>query len=80
MLEQLQRAKTPISLEAPLIDMSRAEIIKLGHRFNTPFDLTYSCREARDVACGECTGCSARAKAFQEAGLLDPAMRAAAPA
>lgn len=77
MLEQLQRAKSPIRLEAPLIDMSRAEIIKLGHRYNMPFDLTYSCREARDVACGQCGGCSARSRGFKDAGLVDPAMHAA---
>ncbi len=73
MLEQLQRAKTPIRLETPLIDLSRSEILKLGQRSKTPFDLTYSCREARDAPCGQCNGCTARARAFKEAGLLDPA-------
>jgi 7-cyano-7-deazaguanine synthase len=74
MFEQLQRSRTPIRIDAPLIDLSRGEIIKLGHRDQAPFDLTYSCRAARDAACGECPSCIARARAFAEAKLSDPAL------
>jgi len=74
MFEQLQRSRTPISIESPLIDLSRGEIIKLGNRDGAPFGLTYSCRAARDVACGQCPACAARAKAFAAAGLVDPAL------
>jgi len=77
MFEHLQRSRTPIRIETPLVDLSRGEIIKLGHRDCAPFDLTYSCRAARDVACGQCACCVARAKAFAAANLLDPALAGA---
>jgi len=76
MVEQLQRSRTPITFEAPVIDLSRAEIIKLGHRDGVPFDLTFSCRASRDVACGQCAACLARVKAFAAANLIDPALSA----
>lgn len=77
MFDQLQRSRTPIRIETPVIDLSRSEIVKLGHRDSVPFDLTYSCRAARDVACGQCPACTARARAFAGANLLDPAMTTA---
>lgn len=77
MFEQLQRSRSPIAIETPLIDLSRGDIIKLGNRDGAPFDLTYSCRAARDVACGQCAACAARAKAFAAAGLVDPAQAGA---
>ena len=78
MLEQLQKVKSPIRLETPLIDLSRDEIIKLGMRYHTPFDLTYSCQEGQHLPCGSCPSCTARAKAFKAADLLDPAVTAGA--
>ena len=73
LLEQLQKKKSPIRLETPLIDLAREDIIKLGMRYNTPFDLTYSCQEGQHLPCGCCPSCTARAKAFTVAGLTDPA-------
>jgi 7-cyano-7-deazaguanine synthase len=77
MYEQLQRTKTPVAIETPLIDLSRADILKLGTRYETPFDLTYSCHRGQTSPCGDCPGCQARTRAFEAAGLLDPAREAA---
>lgn len=73
MLENLQKSKTPIRLETPLIDLTRDEIVKLGDRYHTPFDLTYSCDGGTKPPCCSCAGCRARSKAFASANLLDPA-------
>jgi 7-cyano-7-deazaguanine synthase in queuosine biosynthesis len=71
LLERLQRSKTPIRLEAPLWDLTRAEIIKLGMRYTTPFDFTYTCMTGRSP-CGACAECTARRNAFAAADLTDP--------
>jgi 7-cyano-7-deazaguanine synthase len=76
MIEQLQRTKSPITIETPLIDLCRADILKLGTRYDTPFDLTYSCRTGRTTACGACPSCESRAKAFEAASLIDPTRQA----
>ena len=73
LLEQLQKTKTPIKLDAPLIDQSRGDIIKLGERYKAPLDLTFSCHNGREARCGSCPSCVARTKAFKEAEIADPA-------
>lgn len=66
-----------IRVETPLIDMSREEIVRLGTRFDAPFDRSWSCHRAGEAPCGGCPGCRARDSAFTAAALVDPA---AAPA
>lgn len=61
-----------IKIIAPLIDKSKAEIIKLGHKLGVNFSQTWTCYEGGDVACGECTACSLRIKGFIDAKLIDP--------
>ncbi len=73
LLEQLQRSKCPIKLETPLIDLTRADIVKLGARYNAPFELTFSCQSEREARCGSCASCMARTKAFKQADVIDPA-------
>ncbi|NOX58516.1 MAG: hypothetical protein GXP29_06620, partial [Planctomycetes bacterium] len=65
-------AKQQVKLETPLIDLARDEIIKLGTRFDTPFDLTHACQSNAETHCGTCPDCKARDRAFEQAGLLDP--------
>lgn len=65
-------AGKPILVEAPLIDLQRSEIIKLGQRANTPFDLTWSCLSSNEEPCGACLGCATRSRGFVDAGLPDP--------
>lgn len=61
-----------ISIKAPLIDMSKKEIVETGHEFNAPMDLSYSCYTGKKLHCGKCESCKRRKRAFVEAGLDDP--------
>jgi len=64
--------RTKIKLLTPLIDLSKAEIIRLGHELGAPFELSWSCYRNDDLACGTCDSCVLRLRAFSEAGLKDP--------
>jgi 7-cyano-7-deazaguanine synthase len=63
-----------IRIRTPLIDLSKAEIIRLGASLNVDFSLTTSCYDptVHGVACGHCDSCTLRLKGFAEAGLKDP--------
>jgi 7-cyano-7-deazaguanine synthase len=61
-----------IRVVTPLIAMHKAEIIRLGLELNAPFDLTWSCYQREDRACGVCDSCLLRLRAFREAGAEDP--------
>jgi 7-cyano-7-deazaguanine synthase len=65
--------RTNIRIHTPLIDLSKAEIVKLGARLGVPFGVTHSCYDpdASGRACGECDSCLLRAKGFREAGIED---------
>jgi 7-cyano-7-deazaguanine synthase len=71
MITKLNRRHV-ISIEAPLIDLSKKEIIKLGLKYGVDYVNTWTCYEGKDVACGECTACALRLKGFVDAGLQDP--------
>ncbi len=62
----------PIKIEAPLINFSKAEIIKKGMELNAPLHLTWSCYKGGKKACGKCDSCLLRMKGFREAGYEDP--------
>ena len=66
------RPSTNITIETPLIYLSKAEIVKMGAGLNAPFHLTWSCYRDSDLACGVCDSCALRLRAFQEAGIQDP--------
>jgi 7-cyano-7-deazaguanine synthase len=61
-------------IHAPLIDLSKAEIIRRGTELGVDYALTSSCyNPAPDgAACGVCDSCTLRARGFQEAGIPDP--------
>lgn len=61
-----------IEVVTPVIDMKKSEIVELGIELNAPFNLTWSCYEREDLACGECDSCLRRLRAFEEAGYPDP--------
>jgi 7-cyano-7-deazaguanine synthase len=64
-----------LRIHTPLISLSKAEIVKLGHRLGVEYGLTWSCYDpAPDgTACGRCEACILRRKGFREAGMTDPA-------
>ena len=63
-----------ITICTPLIDLTKAEIIKLGIRHGVDYSRTVSCYQASDDgrACGQCDSCRLRAQGFREAGVEDP--------
>jgi 7-cyano-7-deazaguanine synthase len=62
------------TIHTPLIDLSKAEIVKAGTRLGVNYAMTTSCYQADDLgrACGRCDSCRLRAQGFADAGLDDP--------
>jgi 7-cyano-7-deazaguanine synthase len=62
-----------LAIHTPLIDLSKAEIIREGIRLGVDYGLTVSCYQADDdgAACGVCDSCRIRATGFEEAGIED---------
>ncbi len=65
---------TAIRVEAPLVRLAKAEIIREGHRLGVDFSLTVSCYQAdsEGQACGRCDSCRLRREGFVAAGVPDP--------
>jgi 7-cyano-7-deazaguanine synthase len=61
-----------IRVATPLIAMRKHQIVTLGLELGAPFDLTWSCYQSEDRACGVCDSCVLRRRAFHEAGAEDP--------
>jgi 7-cyano-7-deazaguanine synthase len=61
-----------IRVVTPLIAMHKQGIVTLGLELGAPFDLTWSCYQREDRACGVCDSCVLRLRAFREAGAEDP--------
>lgn len=66
------RPSTKIRIEAPLIGLSKAEIIRRGIEWGAPLELSWSCYRDSDRACGRCDSCALRLRAFEQAGAEDP--------
>ncbi|HEV7700632.1 MAG TPA: 7-cyano-7-deazaguanine synthase QueC [Pyrinomonadaceae bacterium] len=63
---------TYIEIRTPIIQLSKAEIVKKGIDLNAPLHLTWSCYRAEDLACGTCDSCALRLRGFEKAGIRDP--------
>lgn len=61
-----------VSVVAPLINMNKAQVVKTGTDIKVPYELTWSCYEGGEKACGTCGTCIDRINAFKENGLVDP--------
>ena len=68
-----------LQILAPLMRMSKAEIVRIGVGLRLDYALTHSCYDPHPDGrpCGRCDSCLLRAKGFKEAGLDDPALRRA---
>lgn len=63
-----------IEVLAPLMRLSKTEIVKLAASLNVPFELTWSCYAGGKKPCGQCDSCKLRAKGFAEAGVRDTSL------
>jgi 7-cyano-7-deazaguanine synthase len=63
-----------LRVHAPLLDMSKGDIVREGARLGVDFALTVSCYRADEqgLACGHCDACELRAAGFADAGVADP--------
>jgi 7-cyano-7-deazaguanine synthase len=62
----------PINIETPIIDLSKAQIIKMARVLDAPLAYTWSCYEGGAFPCGKCDSCLLRASGFAQAGYVDP--------
>lgn len=60
-----------IRIQAPFINMTKSEEIKLGISLGVDYSKTWTCYKGEEVACGECDSCKLRLKAFKDAGIRD---------
>ncbi|TKG96076.1 7-cyano-7-deazaguanine synthase QueC [Puteibacter caeruleilacunae] len=65
----------PIKIHAPFVNKTKAQEIKLGMSLGVAFQHTWSCYRGEGEPCGTCDSCLLRAKAFEEAGYDDPALK-----
>jgi 7-cyano-7-deazaguanine synthase len=66
------KPETNITIETPVIAMRKSEIVRKGLELGAPLELTWSCYQAQEKACGNCDSCALRLRAFREAGVADP--------
>jgi 7-cyano-7-deazaguanine synthase len=72
MIEAGTKPSTKIKIETPIINFSKSEIIKKGIELDAPLNLTWSCYQNEDEACGVCDSCALRLRGFHQAGIEDP--------
>ena len=61
-----------LTVKAPFVTLSKADVVREGLRLHVPFEKTWSCYEGGEKPCGKCGTCIDRAKAFKENGVEDP--------
>ncbi len=66
--------KQRIKIEAPLLKLTKADIVRLGLKLKAPLRFTWSCYQGGSKPCGRCDSCVLRAKGFSEVGVPDPAL------
>ena len=73
-LAQVATRTGGFQIHAPLIDLTKAEIVRLGRSLGVDYALTHSCYDPTPggAACGRCDACALRRKGFAEAGVPDP--------
>ena len=63
---------TQIKIVTPIITLKKHKIVLKGKKLGVPFELTWSCYQCEDAACGVCDSCGFRLRGFQKADLEDP--------
>ena len=64
-----------LSIEAPFVSLTKADVVKKGLELGVPYALTWSCYEGGEKPCGKCGTCIDRQKAFEKNGVIDPLLR-----
>jgi 7-cyano-7-deazaguanine synthase in queuosine biosynthesis len=62
-----------VKVHTPLMKNTKVDTVKTGLKLGTPFDLTWTCYNSLDMACGVCSSCKDRLEAFKTIGIEDPA-------
>jgi 7-cyano-7-deazaguanine synthase len=73
------KPETQLAIITPVIHMRKSEIVRRGQELGAPLELTWSCYQSEDLACGVCDSCALRLRAFAEAGIPDPIPYAVRP-
>ncbi|MEQ1605908.1 MAG: 7-cyano-7-deazaguanine synthase QueC [Pyrinomonadaceae bacterium] len=63
---------TNIRIRTPIIELSKAEIVKKGLELSAPLELSWSCYRSETLACSTCDSCALRLRGFEIAGVSDP--------
>jgi 7-cyano-7-deazaguanine synthase len=66
------KPQTSLEIRTPIIAMKKREIVLRGQSLGAPLELTWSCYQESELACGTCDSCALRLRAFREAGVTDP--------
>jgi 7-cyano-7-deazaguanine synthase len=70
---------TKLAIVTPVIHLRKSEIVRRGQELGAPLDLTWSCYQSDESACGICDSCALRLRAFEEVGIADPIPYAVRP-
>jgi len=65
------KPETNIEIKTPLVHLKKEDIVKTALKYNVPLELTWSCYQNENEACGVCDSCRLRLKGFEKAGIRD---------
>ncbi len=66
------KPETHLKISTPIINFTKADVVRKGTELGVPFEYTWSCYASNDKACGKCDSCILRLKGFAEANVNDP--------
>lgn len=64
-----------LTIEAPFVSLTKADVVKKGLELGVPYELTWSCYEGGEKPCGKCGTCIDRQRAFEKNGVVDPLLK-----
>lgn len=64
-----------LTIEAPFVSLTKADVVKKGLELGVPYELTWSCYEGGEKPCGKCGTCIDRQRAFELNGVVDPLLK-----
>lgn len=64
-----------LTIEAPFVSLTKADVVKKGLELGVPYELTWSCYEGGEKPCGKCGTCIDRQRAFELNGTVDPLLK-----